>query len=412
MANLQLFICGLLLALSSVHSLDNGVARTPPMGFLSWEKFRCNINCAGDPQNCISEKLYKDMADRLVSDGYKDVGYEFVNIDDCWAAMDRDPDTQKLVADPDRFPSGIKSLADYVHSKGLKLGIYGDFGTKTCGGYPGSLNYLELDAQTFAEWGVDMVKLDGCNVDISLMENGYPEFGKYLNQTGRPIVYSCSWPAYVIPEGGWPNFDIITKSCNLWRNGDDIEDSWKSIAGILDYFIKYQDKFAPLAGPGQWNDPDMLIIGDSLTAPQSRSQMAIWSIMAAPLLISSDIRMIGSAFKKVLQNTDVIAIDQDVLGIQGKRIMAEGDAEVWVRDVTPVVGNQYSKAVAFFHHGKGGDTLQIKKKLSDIGLTNANGYDVKELYKGESIGTLKPDDILDGGWLSPGQVFFVKATAL
>lgn len=146
----------------------------------------------------LSERLVRQMADRLVDDGYLDAGYEYLVIDDCWLAHHRDPVTQRLLPDPDRFPSGIPALADYVHSKGLKFGIYEDFGTLTCGGYPGSIDHLELDAQTFAEWTVDYLKLDGCYADVKVMDEGYPKMGYYLNQTNRPIVYSCSWPAYQV----------------------------------------------------------------------------------------------------------------------------------------------------------------------------------------------------------------------
>ncbi|CAI7993971.1 Alpha-N-acetylgalactosaminidase [Geodia barretti] len=146
-------------------SLDNGLALTPPMGWMSWERYRCNVDCTTDPYNCISEELYMEMADRLVDQGYKDLGYEFVNID--------------------------------VHSRGLKLGIYGDIGTMTCGGYPGSYGHIETDAMTYAEWGVDMVKVDGCYANETVFAEGYPAMGKALNATGRPIVYSCSWPAYL-----------------------------------------------------------------------------------------------------------------------------------------------------------------------------------------------------------------------
>lgn len=159
----------LLLALSPavyVAALDNGLALTPPMGWLSWERYRCDIDCSTDPESCISEKLYMAMADHLAADGFLAAGYEYVNIDDCWAELMRDFETDQLVADKQRFPSGIRALADYVHGKGLKLGIYGDWGTFTCGGYPGTLGYAEVDANTFANWTIDSLKLDGCYANL------------------------------------------------------------------------------------------------------------------------------------------------------------------------------------------------------------------------------------------------------
>ncbi|XP_060705154.1 alpha-N-acetylgalactosaminidase-like isoform X2 [Hemiscyllium ocellatum] len=248
----------LVILLSSCgHSLDNGLMRTPPMGWLAWERFRCNTDCDNDPENCISERLFMDMADRLAEDGWKELGYQYVNIDDCWAAKERDLEG-RLVADPIRFPSGIKALAEYVHAKGLKLGIYGDLGTYTCGGYPGTtLDQVELDAHTFASWGVDMLKLDGCYSNSSTKALGYPLMSKALNATGRPIAFSCSWPAY---EGGLPpvvNYTLLGEICNLWRNYADIDDSWESVRGIINWYSRHQDVLQPVAGPGKWNDPDM-----------------------------------------------------------------------------------------------------------------------------------------------------------
>uniref|UniRef100_A0A7N6BIA4 Alpha-galactosidase n=1 Tax=Anabas testudineus TaxID=64144 RepID=A0A7N6BIA4_ANATE len=186
------------LSCPAAEALDNGLALTPTMGWLHWERFMCNINCDKDPDNCISEKLYMQMADVMVKEGWKDAGYEYVCIDDCWPSHDRDA-KGRLQADPRRFPGGIKKLADYVHSKGLKLGIYGDVGKNTCAGYPGSLGYYEVDAQTFADWGVDLLKFDGCYMNWTLLGEGYVNMSKALNKTGKSILYSCEWPLYEWP---------------------------------------------------------------------------------------------------------------------------------------------------------------------------------------------------------------------
>ncbi|RWS18504.1 uncharacterized protein B4U80_08571, partial [Leptotrombidium deliense] len=173
------------------NGLDNGLARTPPMGWLSWTRYTCELDCNTYPDECISERLYKITADLMVSEGYKDVGYEYVNIDDCWSEMQRDPKSKQLVPDRKRFPSGIKALADYVHSKGLKFGIYTDMGTKTCAGYPALLNesssggdYITLDAATYANWGVDSLKVDGCNADATQFDSLFPKLTMALNKTG------------------------------------------------------------------------------------------------------------------------------------------------------------------------------------------------------------------------------------
>uniref|UniRef100_A0A672GWF4 Alpha-galactosidase n=1 Tax=Salarias fasciatus TaxID=181472 RepID=A0A672GWF4_SALFA len=329
----------------SSFALDNGLMRTPPMGWLAWERFRCDIDCAHDPKNCISENLFMDMADRLSEDGWRELGYVYVNIDDCWSSKQRD-DQGRLQADPKRFPGGIHKLARYMHDRGLKLGIYGDMGTHTCGGYPGTtLDKIQLDAQTFADWEVDMFKFDGCYSNASVQEEGYPLMSKALNATGRPIGYSCSWPAY---QGGLPpkvNYTQLGQICNLWRNYGDIQDSWSSVLNIADWFFENQDVLGPAAGPGRWNDPDMLIIGDfGLSVDQSRSQMALWAILAAPLFMSNDLRTISGEARSILQNKMVIGINQDPMGVQGRRIVKEKSGiEVFWR---PLSGD--ASALVFF----------------------------------------------------------------
>ncbi|XP_063970201.1 alpha-N-acetylgalactosaminidase-like isoform X2 [Lytechinus pictus] len=337
-----------------IHALDNGLARTPPMGWLAWERFRCNIDCKNDPKNCISEQLFMEMADRMVEDGYLDAGYEYINIDDCWSSKQRDSQG-RLQADPDRFPSGIKALADYVHKRGLKLGIYGDYGNLTCGGYPGSLGHLEVDANTFAEWGVDMFKMDGCYADPKTMKKGYPEMTKYLNQTGRPILFSCSWPDYERASGIEVDYKLVAENCNIWRNYDDIQDSWQSVLGIVDYYAKEQDTLASVQGPGSFNDPDMIIVGDfGLSYEQAKAQIAMWTIFAAPMLMSNDLRTIRPEFRELLLNKEVININQDSSGHFGKRVLQDGNIEAWTRNVT--LG---SYATAILNRGTNGAPMNV-----------------------------------------------------
>ncbi|KAF7648807.1 hypothetical protein LDENG_00151420 [Lucifuga dentata] len=305
-------------------ALDNGLLKTPPMGWMAWERFRCDVDCEEDPDNCIGEQLFRNMTDRLAEDGWKELGYEYIIIDDCWMSMLRSKEG-RLQPDPFRFPSGIPRLARYVHDRGLKLGIYADMGTHTCMGYPGTtLDKIEIDAQTFASWGVDYLKFDGCNSNAVEQMLGYPRMSKALNATGRPIAYSCSWPAYV---GGLPpnvNYSLLGDYCNLWRNFDDIQDSWDSVQGIADWFFNNQDDLQLAAGPGRWNDPDMLIIGNfGLSLDQARAQMALWAIMAAPLIMSNDLRNLDNAARAILQNKVAISINQDPRGIQGRRLLQE-----------------------------------------------------------------------------------------
>ncbi|KAM4521644.1 alpha-N-acetylgalactosaminidase [Odontesthes bonariensis] len=359
----------------TTFALDNGLMRTPPMGWLAWERYRCNIDCDHDPKNCIRHNLFTDMADRLFEDGWKELGYVYVNIDDCWSSMERDKQG-RLQPDPKRFPGGIHKLARYLHDRGLKLGIYGDMGTHTCGGYPGTpLDKIQIDAQTFAEWEVDMVKFDGCYSNATEQEQGYPLMSKALNATGRPMGYSCSWPAY---QGGLPpkvNYTQLGEICNLWRNYGDIQDSWDSVLHIVDWFFENQDILASVAGPGKWNDPDMLVIGDfGLSMDQSRTQMALWAIMAAPLFMSNDLRTISSGARFILQNKMAIGINQDVLGIQGRRIVKEKSGiEVFWRPLS-----KNASALVFFSR-RNDMPYRYKTSLHQLNYTTGS-YKVFDVF--------------------------------
>ncbi|KAF7666556.1 hypothetical protein LDENG_00101500 [Lucifuga dentata] len=373
------------LALSvPTFALDNGLMMTPPMGWLAWERYRCNIDCESDPKNCISENLFIDMADRLAEDGWRELGYTYINIDDCWSSKQRDSQG-RLQPDPKRFPRGIPELSHYLHDRGLKLGIYADMGTYTCGGYPGTpLDKIKIDAQTFANWEVDMLKFDGCYSNATEQEQGYPAMSKALNATGRHIAYSCSWPAY---QGGLPpkvNYTQLGEICNLWRNYGDIQDSWDSVLNIINWFLENQDVLVPAAGPGSWNDPDMLILGDfGLSMDQSRSQMAIWAILAAPLFMSNDLRTISSGARTILQNKMAIAINQDPLGIQGRRILKEKSGiEVFLR---PLSNN--CSALVFFSR-RTDMPYRYKTSLSKLNYTAG-------LYKITDVFTSKSDTLKD-----------------
>ncbi|XP_038055498.1 alpha-N-acetylgalactosaminidase-like [Patiria miniata] len=385
---LHLILLVALCALSA-QALNNGLARTPPMGWMTWERFRCNINCAQDPDNCISENLMKVMADHLVSDGYKDVGYEYVNVDDCWPAKERDAQG-RLQGDPERFPSGIKALADYIHSKGLRFGIYEDYGTKTCGGYPGSLGHLQTDAQTFADWGVDMLKLDGCYSNVTMMKKGYPQMSNYLNATGRPILFSCSWPDYERGAKIPINYTMVAEYCNIWRNYIDIQDSWDYVLKIIDYYAENQDVLSNVSAPGSFNDPDMLILGDfALSLYQAKAQFAMWAVMAAPLLMSNDLRTIDPRYRDILQNKQVIKVNQDPLGIMGKRILQLANGiEIWLR---PLVSQSYAMVILSRNDRQ---PIRFNTSLQAMGLYRSDGYDLTELWEGTPLGRFKPYDLL------------------
>ncbi|CAL5322794.1 unnamed protein product [Camellia sinensis] len=270
--------------------LNNGLARTPPMGWNSWNFFACNI----------TEIVITETADALVTTGLADLGYVYVNIDDCWSAQERNSEGQ-LAPDSESFPSGIKSLADYVHEKGLKLGIYSDAGMYTCQVRPGSIYHENDDAELFASWGVDFLKYDNCyNLGIKPQER-YPPMRDALNATGHTIFYSiCEWG--VDDPALWAG-----KLGNSWRTTDDINDTWASMTAMADV----NDKWAAYAGPGGWNDPDMLEVGNGgMTYQEYRAHFSIWALMKAPLLIGCDVRNMTAETLEILSNTEVIAVNQ------------------------------------------------------------------------------------------------------
>jgi len=280
-------------------ALDNGLGRTPQMGWNSWNKFACSIN----------EQLIKDTIDTLVENGFVDAGYNYINLDDCWQ-VSRDANGV-IVADPDAFPSGIKALADYAHSKGMKFGLYSDAGYGTCQGRPGSLGYEDIDAKTYASWGVDYLKYDNCNADPRTPEERYPIMRDALNKSGRAIFYSmCEWG--VDDPAKWAK-DVG----NSWRTTGDISDSWDSMIGIIDK----NNEWADFAGPGGWNDPDMLEVGNGgMTYDEYRTHFSLWALSKAPLLIGCDVTKKDPQTFEILLNKEVIAIDQDRLGVQGRKV--------------------------------------------------------------------------------------------
>ncbi|XP_050234810.1 alpha-galactosidase 1-like [Mercurialis annua] len=309
-------------ASSSINSrkllLDNGVFLTPPMGWNSWNHFHCQIN----------ETVIKETADALVSTGLAKLGYEYVNLDDCWGESKRDPQGN-LEANMSTFPLGIKALADYVHSKGLKLGIYGDAGSRTCSGrMPGSLGHEEQDAATFASWGIDYLKYDNCYNDDTKPTIRYKVMSDALKKTGRSIFFSlCEWGD--MSPALWGR-DIG----NSWRTTDDISDSWDSMLKIADM----NQVFASYAKPGGWNDPDMLEVGNGrMKYEEYVVHFSIWAVSKAPLLLGCDIRSMTDETMQIISNQEVIAINQDSLGVQAKKVRMEGERDIWAG---PLSGNR------------------------------------------------------------------------
>ena len=324
---------------------DNGLARTPPMGWNSWNKFAGRVDDAA----------VRGVADAIASNGMKAAGYVYVNIDDTWEA---DRDAQGNIRTNRKFPD-MKALADYVHSKGLKIGIYSSPGPNTCAGYEGSYGHEEQDARTYAAWGIDYLKYDWCGArniyTDEEMQAVYQKMGDALQASGRPIVYSlCQYGRNEVWKWG------PAVGGNLWRTTGDIRDAWESMTRIG----FSQQELAPWAKPGHWNDPDMLEIGNGgMTDIEYRTHMSLWSILAAPLLAGNDLRNVPKSILDILTNAEVIAVDQDASGKQGRRVWQSGNQEIWVRELA---GGR--RAVALFNRAAG--SARISVKWADLGISS------------------------------------------
>jgi alpha-galactosidase len=367
---MKLAIAMILLTGASAFALDNGLARTPPMGWNSWNKFGCKD---------INEKVVRASADTMAGNGMQDAGYQFIVIDDCWQ-VGRDANGN-IIPDPDRFPNGIKALADYVHSKGLKFGIYSDAGTKTCAGRPGSWGYEYQDARQYAAWGVDYLKYDWCNNGGQNSEAAYTRMSDALAKSGRPIVFSiCEW-------GSTKPWLWAKNIGNLWRSTGDIQDCWeckKEWGGLG--FVQIIDLMAGLesyAGPGHWNDPDMLEVGNGgMTDSEYRAHFSFWALLSAPLMAGNDIANMSDATKAILLNKEVIAIDQDPAGIEGRRVRKDGDIEIWAKQL-----HDGGRAVALLNRGAAGKEISVA--WTDIGYPDSLPASVRDLWSKKDLGQRK-----------------------
>jgi len=324
----------------------NGLALTPPMGWNSWNKFAGRID----------DKSVREIADAMAASGMRDAGYVYVNIDDTWeAGRDKDGNIQTN----EKFPD-MKALADYVHSKGLKIGIYSGPGRKTCAGFEASYGHEAQDARTWANWGIDYLKYDWCSASAVYhrdeMAPAYQEMALALRATRRPIIFSlCQYGWLNVGEWG------AEAGGNLWRTTVDISDRWQSMSNI-GFNQNGREKYA---GPGHWNDPDMLEIGNGgMTDTEYRTHMSLWSMLAAPLLAGHDVRTMNDATKEILCNREVIAIDQDKLGKQGVRVRQDGEQEVWKKDLSQGV------AVGLFNRGAA--PAKITVKWAEVGMKKKN----------------------------------------
>jgi len=375
-----------------VSALDNGMALTPPMGWMSWQRFKCAVDCQAHPNHCISEDLVKRMVKAMVAGGYLEAGYNFVAIDDCWMEKSRD-EKGNIRPDPKRFPNGIKHLSDFVHNHGMKLGIYGAVGPTTCMRYPGNAGHIEADAAQYAEWGVDMLKLDGCFVPLKHLKPAYVSMSERLNQTSRHIAYLCSWPYYMLLGRLKPPWEEIRRRCNMWRVADDVAESLASILNIINTYATLQSVIAPLAGPGSWNDADQLLIGnDGLSEDDCRIQMAMWAILASPLFMSVDLDEIEPWAKNILTNRRLIAINQDPLGRQGIKLAESPPGlGIWVKELT---GSRLAIAFLRVQQRQVHEESNVMENIyfSDLKpyfpiLPWTQKFHLEEVFEAESIGT-------------------------
>ena len=372
---LKSFILILILSITSQISAQKfeGLALTPPMGWNSWNSFECEG---------VNETVIKEIADTMVEKGLKDAGYEYVVIDDCWQ-IGRDKDGY-IIVDKEKFPSGIKSLADYVHSKGLKFGIYSDAGTKTCAGRPGSKGFELKDAETYATWGVDYLKYDWCFTEGQDAQHSYKLMRDALYKAGRPIVFSmCEW-------GENKPWEWAKDVSHLWRTTLDIDmkgrfdgDIWGNLIGWSD-LVDMQVGLEKYAGPGHWNDPDMLAVGNKeMPENEARAHFSMWCMLSAPLMAGNDLRNMDYNTQEILTKKELIAVNQDKLGKQGYKIIDSGTFEVWQKPLSngEIAICLFNRDIENVHY----EVVWDKMKIKDF----SGEYTVNDLWKNKNIGTTK-----------------------
>ena len=374
-----IFVLAFFMAANLFAQKFDGLAETPPMGWNSWNTFATDIN----------EDLVKGIADSFVKDGYKEAGYEYIVLDDGWMSRERD-ENGNLVADPEKFPSGMKALADYVHSKGLKFGLYNCAGTKTCAGYPGSRGYEYQDARLYASWGIDFLKYDWCNTGKLNAAEAYITMRDALHKAGKPIVFSiCEW-------GDNQPWNWGKDVGHLWRVTGDIVNCWDCEVGHGSWsswgvwkIINMRKNIRKASGPGHWNDFDMMEVGNGMTAAEDRTHFAMWSMLASPLILGNDIRSASKETIKTLTNKEVIAVNQDKLGIQALRFTNDGNFEIWVK---PLDNDEW--ALVFVNMSDTAKELDFDWKHHPIGddvngknLNLSNEYKVRDLFNHKNLGT-------------------------
>jgi len=377
----KIFCLLLCLSVPAFAQKFEGLALTPPMGFNTWNTFATNIN----------EVLLRETADTMVRNGMRDAGYNYIVIDDCWSMKERDANGS-LVPDPVKFPSGMKALGDYLHARGFKFGIYGCAGSKTCGGYPGSQGHEYQDARLFASWGVDYLKYDWCFTATRDPKEAYTTMRDALFAAKRPVVFSiCEW-------GNSKPWEWAKDVGHLWRTTGDINDSyasvqrwergWKIILDLQYSLVQPADGqgngIGQYAGPGHWNDPDMLEVGkEGLTFAESRGHFSLWCMLAAPLIAGADVRHVTPEILAIMTNKEAIAIDQDPLGKEGWRFRAEPSREIWLRELA-----NGEWAVVLLNTGDAAADLSVP--FSKMWVL-AGKFQIHDIWENKDVGTNEKD---------------------
>lgn len=375
-----LFVIAFGISLQTIAQKYENLALTPPMGWNSWNTFETKIN----------EEMVMAMADAMVSSGMRDAGYVYLVLDDGWMSKERDS-AGNLVPDPQKFPRGMKVVADYVHSKGLKFGLYNDAGTKTCAGYPGARGYEYQDARLYAKLGIDYLKFDWCSSEGINAKEAYTTMSKALRTAGRPIVFSlCEW-------GNNKPWEWAKPVGHLWRISGDIypcfdcehsHGSWSSW-GVL-RILDMRKNIRQYAGPDHWNDLDMMEVGNGMSVAEDRAHFSIWAMSATPLFAGNDIRTMSKETVNILTNKDVIAVDQDSLGIQGFKYAFKDSVDTWLK---PLKNNEW--AICFLNRSKVPKTVEFNWQQQTITDTFSNrtldakkvSYKVRDLWTKKDMGT-------------------------
>lgn len=381
MKRLMYWILVLLVASNASAQKFEGLAPTPPMGWNSWNTF----------QTAINEKMIMEIADALVSSGMKDAGYRYLVLDDGWMAMERDS-LGNLIPDPVKFPHGLKVVVDYVHAKGLKFGLYNCAGTLTCAKYPGTRGYEYQDARNYAAWNIDYLKFDWCNTNGINAKEAYTTMSKALRKAGHPMIFSlCEWGVNKPWQWGEP-------VGQLWRTTEDIYQVFDSVhnQGTWDALsvmriADLQDTLRKYAGPDHWNDPDMLEVGNGMTYEEDKTHFSLWAMMAAPLMAGNDIRKMSPQTKEILTNKNIIAIDQDPLGIQGFKYADKDSLQVWFKPL-----QQGDWAVCFVNRGSHDRPVAFNWKQMPVvdpvfhyTLEKSIDYTLFNVWTGKQEGTTK-----------------------